>query len=78
MIQSKEDLKYYIDCDRKARGFPKNNMRHKLRNLIYMDPTWKFQKLLRRVEYYHNKKKILFSGLDIYSWSIDSRNYPSA
>ena len=75
MIKTKNDLKYYIDCDRIARGFPKNNLRHDIKNFIYMDPTWKFQKLLRKVEYYHNKKKILFSGLDTYSWSINLKNY---
>lgn len=78
MIRSKKDLKFYIDCDRKARGFPKDSLNHKIKQLIYTDPTWKFQKLLRKVEYYHNKKKIHFSGLGIFSWNINLKNYLSA
>jgi len=77
MIKSKEDLRYYLECDRKARGFPKSNLRHKIRNLIYMDPTWKFQRLLRKVEYYHNKKKTPFSGFTLYYWNTDLKKYLS-
>lgn len=74
MINNKEDLKYYIECDRIARGFSKNGWTQKIKQFVYMDPTWKFQNLLRKVEYHHNKKKIPFSGLDTYSWSIDLKN----
>ncbi len=56
MIRSKEDLKYYIHCDREARDFPKDNQNHKIKQLINIDSTWKFQKLLRNLEYCHNKK----------------------
>ena len=75
MIKNKQDFRYYVDCDRIARGFPKPTLRHKIKDFIYTDPTWKFQKLLRKVEYFHNKKKTLFNGLGTFYWSINSKSY---
>ena len=48
MIQSKEDLKYYLDCDKKALGITRQKPR------FYSDEIWKFQRCLRRLEYYTN------------------------
>ena len=58
MILSKKDLKYYLEQDQIARGIKTSTLSQKIKQLIYTDPTWKFQKLLRKVEYYNNKKKL--------------------
>lgn len=61
MIYNKKDLKYYLECDKlalkikKSRKFPRP----------YIDVIWKYQILLRKTEYFKNKKgkipKILFN-----------------
>ena len=55
MINSKEDLKYYIDCDIRARfGNGEGiNMKKKISALLIPKP-WYFQILLRKAEYYTN------------------------
>ncbi len=56
MITSKKEYKQYIKADQKARGID-DSLKEKLKQLIYTDPTWRFQKKLRKVEYYQNCKK---------------------
>lgn len=51
MIKSKYDYKYYKQCDKEAleikRKFPK----------IIGDEIWKFERLMRKYEWYENCKK---------------------
>lgn len=59
MIRSKEDLLYYLEQDKKALGIDRKKPRP------IGDEIWKFQILLRKCEYYKNKKgnflkKIIF------------------
>ena len=61
MIQSKNDYKYYLKADRAALGIPvewPGLMAHYLFNDI-----WRYQRLLRKVEYYRNCKRFLLSRL---------------
>ena len=67
MIKSKEDLKYYIDCDLKAglfaNGIKDITIAKRIRAVLVPEP-WKFQELMRKAEYFTNvgtgfSKKIL-------------------
>lgn len=62
MIKNKDDYLYYIKCDREARGFSKK-IYYGIRGEI---PVYKFQLLMRKVEYYNNCKKGLFSKIYLY------------
>ena len=54
MIKTKEDLKYYLLCDKLARG------EYKVRPSFVGDKLWKFQILYRKCEYhYNNREKIM-------------------
>jgi serine O-acetyltransferase len=57
IIRSKADYEFYIKADKLALG--KN---YKIPRLIG-DDVWKFQRILRKVEYYNNCKKSLFYKL---------------
>ena len=67
MINSREDLNYYIDCDLKARGIKHGKKDISLSKQIIallIPQAWKFQVLLRKAEYYNNvgggiSKKVL-------------------
>lgn len=48
MIQSKEDLKQYLQADKQALGITWKRPR------AYLDDPWRFEILLRKHEYYHN------------------------
>ena len=50
MIKTKEDLKYYLECDRLARGEQKS------RPSLMGDKMWKFQILYRKAEYHYNNR----------------------
>lgn len=50
MIKTKEDLKYYMEQDRL------NLKQQKLKPSWY-DDVWKYEIILRKHEYYHNKEK---------------------
>lgn len=60
VIRSKEDLKYYLSCDKIALRIPAER---KFPRPFY-DVIWKYEILLRKTEYYHNNKglfnKLLF------------------
>jgi serine O-acetyltransferase len=66
MIKSKSDYLEYLHADRIALGINKETLRLKLEGLIFPNPTWKFQKLLRKVEYFHNCRSNLFANLAYY------------
>ncbi len=55
MIQSKKDYEYYLEADRIALGIPEKwpgRLFHYLYNYV-----WRFQRLLRKVEYYQNCRR---------------------
>lgn len=51
MIQSKQDYEFYLEADRIALGVKRKKPR------FFGDEIWKFQRLLRKFEYYTNCKK---------------------
>lgn len=50
MIESKLDYLYFLECDKVALGREKNYP-------SFTDYIWKFQRLMRKLEYYNNCKK---------------------
>lgn len=64
MIKSKEDYLFYLEADRIAKSIPvKNSLTKKIIRFLYQDYIWKFQKNLRKLEYYTNCKKGFFSTI---------------
>ncbi|UGV40629.1 serine acetyltransferase [Methanococcoides orientis] len=53
MIRSKQHYTFYLEADRVAIG-------KKGKNPFFGDKIWKFERLLRKVEYYHNCKRSIF------------------
>jgi serine O-acetyltransferase len=71
MIESKEDYRYYLEADRIALGIHDNWTN------FFMHDIWRFERLLRKVEYYQNCKRsilwkpyLLFLILRLHSRSI--------
>lgn len=54
MIQSKKDLFYYMEEDRKALGIKHKNFLQKIIDFIFPNEIWKFERILRYCEYYSN------------------------
>lgn len=54
MIQNKNDYIKYLERDRIALGIHNNTFLNKLKNLLFPDPVLKFQRLMRKLEYYVN------------------------
>lgn len=50
MIQTKQDLKYYLECDRQALGINRRKPR------LIGDSIWKYQRLYRKTEYWWNNR----------------------
>ena len=48
MITNKRELRYYLESDRKALGIKYRRPR------LFTDEIWKFQRSLRRLEYFSN------------------------
>lgn len=57
MIQSKEDYRYYLQCDKLA--LEKSYDRPK----FIGDEIWQFQRLMRKTEFYKNCNKTIFGKL---------------
>ena len=57
MIKSKSEYLYYLHRDREARGISKQNFIQNIKEIILPNETLKFQKKLRKIEYYKNCKK---------------------
>lgn len=57
MIRTKEDLDYYLLCDKIARGEEKE------RPSLWGDKLWKFQILYRKSEYHYNNREKLWHKL---------------
>ena len=51
MIKTKNDLQYYLLCDKLARG------KTKARPSLWGDKLWKFQILYRKTEYHYNNRE---------------------
>lgn len=60
MILSKQDYLSYIESDRIALGRKKRRFSNSLFYLVAPDYIWDFQLLLRKIEYYKNKKDAKF------------------
>lgn len=48
MIHSKEEYKEYLQADKRALGITRK------RPKFFADEIWKFERALRKYEYYHN------------------------
>lgn len=62
MIKSKKDYLYYLEADRIALGKPKYSFLVWIKEKLKCEYIWRFQRLLRKTEYYNNvksKKSIL-------------------
>lgn len=67
MIESKRDYIYYLECDKKALGKNKRKPR------IVGDEIWRFQRLMRKTEYYKNCSRMPLTK--IYSKWLQYRYY---
>lgn len=56
MILSKNDYLFYVESDRLALG------KDKQFSFYTIDPIWRFQRLLRKTEYFKNCKKTIFDN----------------
>ena len=56
MIRSKKDYSKYIDQDRIALGILNRDFKHKLKSIVSPNYIWKFQKTMRKLEFYENCK----------------------
>jgi serine O-acetyltransferase len=54
MIQSRKDYLYYLEADRVALGRATPSLKGRLKNCILPDHIWRFQRILRKLEYYKN------------------------
>lgn len=62
MIKSKKDYFEYLEADKRAMGALKEeSLKDRTVNFIYGKEVMQFQQLLRKVEYYKNCKKNVFS-----------------
>lgn len=57
MIKSKKEYQQYLEADRISLGINIDTIRGKVEAFFLPNPTWKFQKKLRKLEYYRNCKK---------------------
>ena len=57
MIKSREDYRLYLEADRLALGRGRYTLR-----AWFWDRVWKYERLLRRVEYYYNCKRTLWGN----------------
>ena len=56
MISTKEDYLYYLEQDRIALGVSGYGFRNRLRNALFPNPIWRFQRIMRKLEYLTNVK----------------------
>ena len=62
MISTKEDYLYYLEQDRIALGVSGHGFRNRLRNALFPNPIWRFQRIMRKLEYLTNVKGGGFFG----------------
>lgn len=65
MIKSKQDYIFYLEQDAIARGVRVNSLKEKIKEVLSPTQTWRFQKLLRKLEYHSNCKSSWTSKLYI-------------
>jgi len=56
VVSNKTDYLNFLEADRIALGRNKMTLKSRLKDLIYPDYIWRFQRLLRKMEYYKNMK----------------------
>lgn len=61
MIQSKEDYKFYLKQDKNACGYSQFNFLLKIKYFLFPNYVWIFQRRLRKLEYYKNCRRDVFS-----------------
>ena len=66
MINSKKTYIQYLKSDQKALGINNADGFFIIKNFLFPDPIWKFQKQLRRLEYFHNCKSTGLNKLFYY------------
>ena len=60
MIKTKNDLKRYLDEDRKAYGKKEHfTLKEKIVGKLFPDNNWEYTKCLRKLEYYTNNNNML-------------------
>lgn len=59
MIETKKDLKFYLEQDRLALKMPPFNFLRRIRQFFVPNEIWKFERLLRYTEYYCNRGSLL-------------------
>ena len=57
MIKTRKDLLFYLESDRLALKIKRRNWKNIIYEIFFPNSTYKFQKVLRKTEYYFNKKK---------------------
>ena len=73
MIRSKKDYRYYLAADRVALGISEQidlSLKRFLINFLLPDYRWKYQKLMRSIEYRTNCKKGLFNRIILFVLQI--------
>lgn len=73
-IKSKSDYQYFLAQDKIALGIDKYPSLPWILRKLAPNHIWKFQKLLRKVEYYKNCRKSLFSKFYFYYLKYRFRN----
>lgn len=63
MIKTKNELKNYLEQDRIALVIRKLSVKGKIKNLLFPNHIYCFQKALRKAEYYGNNKRNIISLL---------------
>ena len=59
MIMTKDDLRYYLNEDRKAYAKKEHySLKERIVNKLFPDSNWEYIKCLRKLEYYTNNKKL--------------------
>lgn len=64
MIKNKTDLKLYLKLDEQALGIKRNL----IKDFLFPNQIWKFQKLLRHLEYYTNAPSLSNKFLKLITW----------
>ncbi|MDO9551552.1 serine O-acetyltransferase [Rhodonellum sp.] len=76
MIESKKDYLYYLKCDRIALGKKKFTLMEYFMELCNRNHIWRFQRLLRKCEYYKNvvSKKSIFGSMLYFIYKVKFKN----
>ncbi|WP_285009802.1 hypothetical protein [Pedobacter faecalis] len=75
MIKSRAEYKYYLSQDKVALGIDRWSFKRRILEIFVPHYTWRFQRRLRKVEYYGNCKRGLFNKLIYYILKRNCRDY---